>query len=91
MFLLITYKRQAGGTIDEEVSVAKRVRPIDIQMCNVILDYKQRRVEKCLIEGRRVDTDFDKLHEYYKKIYPNYISQLEVYAAQPDPTGPAAD
>lgn len=85
MYLLITYKRQAGGTINEEVSVAKRIKPNDIQMCNVIMDYKQRKVEKCLIEGKRVDTDFDKLHEYYKKIYPNYISQLEVYANQTDP------
>lgn len=85
MYLLITYKRQAGGTINEEVSVAKRIKPNDIQMCNVIMDYKQRKVEKCFIEGKRVDTDFDKLHEYYKKIYPNYISQLEVYANQTDP------
>ena len=85
MYLLITYKRQAGGTINEEVSVAKRIKPNDIQMCNVIMDYKQRKVEKCFIEGKRVDTDFDRLHEYYKKIYPNYISQLEVYANQTDP------
>jgi hypothetical protein len=85
MFLLITYKRQAGGTINEEVSVAKRIKPNDIQTCNVIMDYKQRKVEKCFIDGKVVPTDFDKLHEYYKKVYPNYISQLEVYANQADP------
>ena len=85
MFLLITYKRQAGGTINEEVSVSRRIRPNDIQMCNVIMDYKHRKVEKCFIEGKVLDTDFERLHEYYKKIYPNYISQLEVYANQSDP------
>ena len=85
MYLLITYKRQAGGTINEEVSVSRRIRQNDIQTCNVIMDFKNRKVEKCFVDGKVLDTDFDRLHEYYKKIYPNYISQLEVYVNQADP------
>lgn len=69
--------RKAGGQIDEKVSVSKRVRPTDKQMCNVILDYGKKVVEKCVIEGKMVDTDFEKMNEYYKRIYPALIHQLE--------------
>ena len=30
-----------------------------------------------MIEGKVVDTDFDKMNTYYKKIYPNLVEQLE--------------
>lgn len=76
-YLLITFFRKPGGQIDEQVSVAKRVRPSDEQTCNVILDYANRKVQKCVIEGKVVDTDWDKMNTYYKKIYPNLVDQLE--------------
>ena len=76
-YLLITFMRKAGGQIDESVAVSKKVKPADYQTCNVIIDYAKKKVEKCVIEGRRVDTDFDKMNEYYKKIYTNLIEQLE--------------
>ena len=50
-YLLITFFRKPGGQIDEQVSVSKRVRPSDEQMCNVILDYANKKVQKCVIEG----------------------------------------
>jgi hypothetical protein len=43
----------------------------------VIIDYAKKAVDKCVIEGKVVDTDFDKMNDYYKKIYPNLIQQLE--------------
>ena len=76
-YLLITYIRKPGGQIDEQVSVSKRVRSSDIQSCNVIVDYKNKKLDKCVVEGKVVDTDFDRMHNYYKEIYPNLISQLE--------------
>jgi hypothetical protein len=69
--------RKPGGQIDESVAVSKNLKPADIQTCNVIIDYAKRKVEKCVIEGRKVDTDFDKMNEYYKKVYTNLIEQLE--------------
>jgi len=65
------------GQIDEQVSVSKKVKPTDQQMCNVILDYADKKVVKCVIEGKVVETDWDKMHTYYQKIYPNLIEQLE--------------
>ena len=76
-FLLITFFRKPGGQIDEQVAVSKRVKPADLQTCNVILDYGTKQVQKCVIEGKLVETDWEKMSAYYKKIYPNLIDQLE--------------
>ena len=69
--------RKPNGQIDEQVSISKRVRPADIQTCNVIMDFAKKKVEKCVVEGKTVDTDWYKLNEYYKRIYPALIDQLE--------------
>lgn len=79
-YLLITFIRKPGGQIDELVAMSKRLKPADIQMCNVILDFTSKKVEKCVIEGKVVDTDWDKMTEYYKRIYPALIEQLEKQA-----------
>lgn len=76
-YLLITFFKKPGGQIDEQVQVSKRVRNSDNQVCNIILDFADRKVQKCVIEGKILDTDFDKMHEYYQKIYPNLIEQLD--------------
>ena len=76
-YLLITFLRKPGGQIDEMVTVSKRVKPADLQTCNVIIDYAGKKVDKCVIEGKVVDTDFEKMDAYYKQVYPNLISQLE--------------
>jgi len=76
-YLLITFFRRPGGQIDEQVTVSKKIKPSDLQTCNVILDYSSKKVEKCVIEGKTTDTDWEKMNEYYKKIYPVLIEQLE--------------
>jgi hypothetical protein len=43
----------------------------------VILDYSKKKIDKCVIEGSTVDTDWDRMNEYYKRIYPTLIDQLE--------------
>jgi len=74
---LITFYRKPGGQIDEQVAVSKRVRTSDVQSCNVIIDYKNKKVDKCVIEGKFVETDFQKMNDYYKQVYPTLIDQLE--------------
>ena len=76
-YLLITYATKPGGQIDEVLGVAKNLKTRDHQMCNVIMDYATKKVMKCVIEGKVIDTDWDKLHTYYKEIYPNIIERLE--------------
>lgn len=76
-YLLITYFRKPGGQIDEQVGMSKRIRSSDQQTCNVIVDYAERKVVKCIIEGKAVDTDFDRLNDYYREVYPDLIENLE--------------
>lgn len=76
-YFLITFYRKPGGQIDEQARAAKRVRTSDITTCNVVMDYGLRKVDKCVVEGNKLDRSFDQLDEYYKKIYPSLIAQLE--------------
>lgn len=76
-YLLVTFFRKPGGQIDEQVTVSKKVKPADVQTCNVILDFLERKVDKCVIEGKTTNSDFDKMYAYYKDIYPNLIDQLD--------------
>lgn len=81
-YLLITYLHKADGKIDEQVAVAKKVKPKDIQTCNVIMDFKELKIEKCMVDGHSVDTDWGKLSTYYRQVYPAIIERLEEEARQ---------
>ena len=76
-YLIISFLRRRGGQIDEMVSTAKRVRTSDMESANVILDFADNKVVKCLIEGKTHPTEFDKMRDYYNRVYPNLVQQLE--------------
>lgn len=76
-YMLITFYRKPGGQIDEQVGFSKRIRKVDEQTCNVILDFKDKKVLKCTIDGKIMPTSFEKMHAYYKEIYPSLVEQLE--------------
>ena len=76
-YLLISYMRKMNGQIDEMVSVSKRVRTSDMTNANVIMDFADKKVIKCVIEGTDHDTTFDLMHKYYGRIYPQLVEQLE--------------
>jgi hypothetical protein len=77
-YLCITYVRKPGGQIDEQVTFTKEIKTRDLQQHNVIIDYSLQKVVKCVIEGKMVPTSFEIMHDYYKKIYPNVVEQLEL-------------
>lgn len=76
-YMLITYLRKPNGQIDEQVEIAKSVRAKDVQTCNVIMDFQEKKVEKCLIEGKSVDTTWQQLRDYYQKVYPDVVDRIE--------------
>lgn len=76
-YLQIAFFRKKNGQIDEMVKVAKKLTEEEIEASNVIIDYADRKVEKCIIEGKHIETDFDRMNEYYKKVYPQLVDQLE--------------
>ncbi len=76
-YLVVSFWRKRAGQIDEVVSLSKRVRNSDMKDANVILDFATNKIVKCVIEGKNHDTTFEKMRDYYEKIYPNLIQQLE--------------
>jgi len=76
-YLLISFFRKVGGQIDEAVQVSKRVRTSDTMNANIIMDFAEKKVIKCVIEGKVHDTTFERMRDYYSKIYPQLIQQLE--------------
>lgn len=83
-YFLVQYLRKPNGQIDEQVSFSKKIKTNDLQTINVIMDYKTQKIVKCVIEGKVVPTSFEKMHEYYKEVYPSLIEQLEkVQASEP--------
>lgn len=89
-YFMITFYRKAGGQIDEHVSVSKRVRNSDVTNSNIIMDFGKQSIDKCVVEGKRLEKTFDELRNYYYRIYPNLILQLEKegpIAAQKRETG----
>jgi hypothetical protein len=66
-----------NGQIDEMVNVSKRVRTSDLNNSNVILDFAENKIVKCVIEGREHDSTFEQMRNYYSKVYPQLIEQLD--------------
>lgn len=76
-YLLITYVRKPNGQIDEQVEITRNLRPKDMQICNVVLDFKNKKVERCFIEGKVVSQDWEQLRNYYYTVYPDVIDRIE--------------
>jgi hypothetical protein len=76
-YLLISYRRKANGQIDEMVSITKRVTSDNLLDSSVILDFADNKILKCVIEGKLHETTFELMRNYYSKIYPKVIEQLE--------------
>ena len=76
-YFLVTFYRKPGGQIDEQVQVSKRVRNSDLSTCNIIMDFAEAKIMKCVVEGKKLEKPFAELRDYYFKVYPNIITQLE--------------
>lgn len=76
-YLLITYIGRPNGQIDEQVELSNKVRDSDIQMANVIMDFKEAKIVKCTIQGTTISSDWTQLRNYYHQVYPDVIEQLE--------------
>ena len=76
-YLIISFLRKMGGQIDEMVSVSKKLKQTELDSANVILDFADSKVVKSVIEGRTHDSTFGQLRDYYHRIYPSLVEQLE--------------
>jgi hypothetical protein len=76
-YLIITYVGKPNGQIDEQVQLSNRVRDSDIQMANVIMDFKEKKIIKCSIQGTVLTNEWDKLRDYYHEVYSDVIDKME--------------
>jgi hypothetical protein len=76
-YLLVAYVRKLNGQIDEMINLKRSLQPSDLTNSNVILDFAENKVTKCIIEGKEHPTTFKNMRDYYFKVYPQLIEQLE--------------
>lgn len=75
-YLVITYYKKANGQTDEAMAVTRNLKTRDIQMANVILDFKKLEVVKASMGGLNVPKNFDNIVQYYIQHYENIITRL---------------
>ena len=75
-YLLLTYYTRPSGKIDEVMTIATRLKRRDLQMTNVILDFKEQKVLQCSVAGITANKDWDTIVGYYYKHYAATIERL---------------
>jgi len=75
-YFKIAFFTRNNGQIDESVSVAKSLTQHDLDTSNVIIDFAEEKIVKCIIDNKKLDTTFEQCKEYYLNVYPGIINQL---------------
>ena len=75
-YLLLTYYTKPSGKIDEVMTIARRLKPRDWQMTNVILDFQDQKVLLCSVAGLSAAKDWDTIVSYYYQHYAATIERL---------------
>lgn len=75
-YLLLTYYTKPSGKIDEVMTIARRLKPRDWQMANVIMDFRDCKVLVCSVAGLTATKDWDTIVSYYYKHYAATIERL---------------
>lgn len=76
-YLIITYVKRPNGQMDELVAVGQRVKPKDLSMASVILDFKNRLVLKSSVGDQVAPRDFQRIRDFYHQHYSDVITELE--------------
>ena len=76
-YLLLTFVKKPNGQIDEQCEIANKLKKTDQATCNIILDYAERKIVKCVVEGKVLDTTWELINDYYSKVYPTLIEELQ--------------
>ena len=75
-YLVITYYKKANGQTDEAMAVTRNLKARDLQIANVILDFKKLEVVKATMGGLNVPKNFDNFVQYYIQHYEAIITRL---------------
>jgi hypothetical protein len=75
----LTYYKQATGKIDEVMSLLNKVKPKDLETANIILDFQDQVVLKCVIDGKSMPKEWDIIVAYYYKHYQATMERLFIF------------
>ena len=75
-YFIITYYTKPDGRIDEETQVSNRIRSRDLQCANIILDFKEQRVEKAWVNGQSMPREWERIVLYYMRHYESTFQRL---------------
>ena len=75
-YMTLTYFKRASGKIDEVMAVANKIKPSDLQMASVILDFQEQIVLKCVIDGKVMPKEWDTIVAYYYEHYKAIMERL---------------
>ena len=78
-YFIVRYLRRATGRMDEETSVSRRLRPSDVQTAAVILDFKTQTVLQAQLDGKVIEKDWQRIHDYYHQHYDKIFQQMHEY------------
>lgn len=75
-YFVVTYYLKSDGQYDEAVSVENTLSKVKERMANVVLDFKENKVIKARLE-QPIERNWTLIRDYYNKIYPSIIGELE--------------
>jgi hypothetical protein len=75
-YFIVRYLRRPTGGMDEETSVSRRLRNSDVQTAAVILDFKTQTVLQAQLDGKVIERDWQRIHDYYHQHYATVFHQL---------------
>jgi AAA+ ATPase superfamily predicted ATPase len=74
--MILTYFKQVNGKIDEVMSLSNRIKLKDVQTASIILDFGDQSVLKCVVDGKSMPKDWDRIVGYYYPFYTNIMERL---------------
>lgn len=75
-YLLLTFYTKPDGKIDEAMAVTKKLKLRDWQTCNIIMDFQDQVILKCVVAGQLQDKHWDKIVSYYYPFYTKIMERL---------------
>lgn len=75
-YMILTYFKRASGKIDEVMTLSNRVKTNDLQTANIILDFCDQTVCKCVVDSKSLPRDWDTIVSYYYKHYQTVMERL---------------
>jgi hypothetical protein len=75
-YLFLTYYTKPNGQIDEALTIANKIKLRDHQTVNVILDFKELKVIKSIMNDTTVPKDWDRIVSYYYPFYTRVMERL---------------